>query len=305
MRLILAFAIAVLTTATAHAACGGRVVEGSVMGSPICVPSAPNKIISLDPTFSLGMALELGLPIAGAPLQGMSDKALRQKALEAGVVDFGSFMQPSIEMIVGLQPDLIIGSGFLGEEVFKMASSLAPSAFVTAQNWKDYYRTLAEVAGRAEAVGDAFREYDRRLLEIRARVPRDLTVSVVRITPWEFQVYTDAPNAYAPFDILREAGVRRPEFETSTTEGEVKRLDFEGLSGIEGDVLLYIVGGANNSADSGHHEAVLANPLWQMIPAVKAGRVHRVDVATWMEFSGVASANKVLDDIERYVIGAR
>ena len=36
--------------------------------------------------------------------------------------------------------------------------------------------------------------------------------------------------------------------------------------------------------------------------AVQAGRVHRVDAATWMEFSGAGSAHRVLDDVERYLL---
>ncbi|MGZ2475195.1 ABC-type Fe3+-hydroxamate transport system substrate-binding protein [Sinorhizobium medicae] len=47
---------------------------------------------------------------------------------------------------------------------------------------------------------------------------------------------------------------------------------------------------------------MLTNPLWKMLPAVKAGRVYRVDAGTWIEFNGLASANKILDDIETYII---
>ena len=46
---------------------------------------------------------------------------------------------------------------------------------------------------------------------------------------------------------------------------------------------------------------MIGNPLWSMLPAVRAGNVHRVDPGTWMEFSGAASAHRVLDDIERFV----
>ena len=302
MRIFVLAFIGTLLAVPAFAQCNGRLVEGKILNAPLCAPDEPKRIVTLDPTFSLGMALELGLAVAGAPLFNMSDEDLKRRAEASGVVDLGSFMEPSIEKIVALQPDLILGSGFLGQEVYQMASGLAPTALITAQNWKEYYRTVAEVAGRGDAAIGAFKQYDERVAAVRQRVPADLKVSVVRITPWEFQVYLDAPNAYGPIDVLREAGVKRTAFETSDKEGDMKRLDFEGLAALDGDVLLYIVGGSNDSATSGRHEAVLDNPLWKMLPAVKAGRVYRVDEATWMEFSGVASANKVLDDIETYII---
>ncbi|TCQ04319.1 iron complex transport system substrate-binding protein [Rhizobium sp. PP-F2F-G36] len=303
MRVVVLVFISMLLSSPVFAQCDGRLIEdGAFLHPPLCAPKEPKRIVSLVPTFSLGIALELGLPVVGAPLFGMSDEDLKSRAEAAGVVDLGSFMEPSIEKIVALQPDLIIGSDFLGEEAYQMASRLAPTALLTGANWKEFYRTLANITGVADGMEGRFTEYEKRVASVRERVPKDVRVSVVRITPWEFQVYLDEPDAWAPFDVLRKAGVRRTDFETSETKVGTKRLDFEGLTGLDGDILLYIVGGSNDSATSGRHEAVLANPLWKMLPAVKAGRAYRVDAATWMEFSGLASANKVLDDIETYII---
>jgi iron complex transport system substrate-binding protein len=83
----------------------------------------------------------------------------------------------------------------------------------------------------------------------------------------------------------------------------MKRPDWESLAELDGDVLLYIVG-SSYDVDKGSalEEETLANPLWQMLPAVKAGRAHRVDVVDWMSFSGLAAANRILDDVERYVL---
>ncbi|TCQ25786.1 iron-siderophore ABC transporter substrate-binding protein [Rhizobium sp. PP-CC-3G-465] len=303
MRVVVLVFISMLLSSPVFAQCDGRLIEdGAFLHPPLCAPKEPKRIVALVPTFSLGIALELGLPVVGAPLFGMSDEDLKSRAEAAGVVDLGSFMEPSIEKIVALQPDLIIGSDFLGEEAYQMASRLAPTALLTGANWKEFYRTLANITGVADGMEGRFTEYEKRVASVRERVPKDVRVSVVRITPWEFQVYLDEPDAWAPFDVLRKAGVSRTDFETSETKVGTKRLDFEGLAGLDGDILLYIVGGSNDSATSGRHEAVLANPLWKMLPAVKAGRAYRVDAATWMEFSGLASANKVLDDIETYII---
>jgi iron complex transport system substrate-binding protein len=83
----------------------------------------------------------------------------------------------------------------------------------------------------------------------------------------------------------------------------MKRPDWEALAALDGDVLLYIIG-SNYDPDGGSalERETLANPLWQMLPAVKAGRAYRVDVRDWMSFSGLASANRVLDDVERHVL---
>lgn len=285
--------------------CAGRLVEGpEIVAGPVCVPENPQRIVVLDPTFSLGMAIELDLPVVGAPMFGMSDATLKAEAEARGVTDLGAFTAPSLETVVVLQPDLILATGALGAGAQALASTVAPTVMISSENWKDYYRALARATGRSAAADEIIGSYEDRVAALRARMPEG-TVSVVRITPWDFQVYLDAPNAYGPFLVLREAGVKRPPYETAGSEGDtVRRPDWEELSQLTGDRLLYIVGGANDSADSGRHEEVLANPLWQALPAVQAGRVHRVDAATWMEFSGATAAHRVLDDIERLIVEA-
>lgn len=282
-------------------ACEGRLIDSAyVLHSPVCVPTDPKRIVVLDPTFSLGMGLELELPLLGAPLAVMSDNALREKALARGVTDLGSFMEPSVERIAALKPDLILGTA-LADRTYPLLSRLAPTVLISAYNWQDYLRLFAEVAGRTSRGEHLLDGYKARVARLKSRVP-DRTVSVVRITPWDFQVYLDSPKAYGPFAVLRDVGVRRSAYETAAGDETLKRPDWEALAGLDGDVLLYIVGGVNNSATSGRHEEVLASPLWQMLPAVKAGRVHRLDPAVWMEFSGVGSAHRVLDDVERLII---
>lgn len=282
-------------------ACEGRLIESAdILHSPVCVPADPRRIVVLDPTFSLGMGLELELPLLGAPLAVMSDHALRDKALARGVTDLGSFMEPSVERIVALRPDLILGTA-LADRAYPLLSQLAPTVLISADDWQDYLRLVADVAGRREWGEQLLDGYKTRVAALKSRVP-ERTVSVVRITPWDFQVYLDGPKAYGPFAVLRDVGVRRSAYETTAGNETLKRPDWEALAGLDGDTLLYIVGGVNNSATSGRHEEVLANPLWQMLPAVKAGHVHRLDPAVWMEFSGVGSAHRVLDDVERLLI---
>ncbi|MEM9630973.1 MAG: iron-siderophore ABC transporter substrate-binding protein [Pseudomonadota bacterium] len=302
LRLFLFLVFLPLLSASGHA-CEGRLIAGDeLLNSPVCVPAEPKRIVVLDPTYSLGMSLELGAPVVGAPLYGMSDHALKEKAESAGVTSLGAFTEPSLEKLIALKPDLIIGSALFGESVYDIASQIAPTVLITVADWKQYYHAIGRVTGREEAAQTAFQAYDARIKEMQRRIP-DRTVSIVRITPWDFQVYLDAPGAYGPFDVLRDLGVRRTEYEISqSSDLTIKRPDWEDMANLTGETLLYIVGGANNSDTSGRHEEVLENPLWKMLPAVTANRVHRVDAGTWMEFSGLESAYRVLEDVEKYII---
>lgn len=289
-------------------ACDGRLLEeGGVYASPLCVPSAPQRVVVLDASFGLGIGMDVGLPIIGAPLDRMSDDGLKSRAEAADVTSIGFVTEPSLETIVALQPDMIlafVGSKSMASGVYPQLSQLAPTLLYTDIDWRAFYSLLAGFTGREDEIAEKMQAYDARLADIRDRMP-DKTVSVLRITSWDFQVYLDAPQSYAPFEVMKQAGVTRTEYETTDDPSlSMKRPDWEELSELDGDVLLYIVGGTNNSDKDGRHEEVLSNPLWQMLPAVQSGNVHRVDAATWMEFSGLASANRVLDDLEKYVIDA-
>lgn len=297
--------IAAVLAAGPGVACEGRLVEGAVHAAPLCVPAHPQRVVVLDASFGLGIGLDVGLPVIGAPIDRMSDAALKARAEGAGVTSLGFVAEPSLEAIVALQPDMILG--FLGDEslasgIYPQLSQLAPTLLYTSLDWQEFYRLMAGFTGREAEVARDLDAYHARLDDIRARMP-DKTVSVLRITSWDFQVYLDGPVSYAPFEVMRQAGVKRSAYETTDDPAlSMKRPDWEDLAALDGDVLLYIVGGTNDSDKDGRHEEVLANPLWQMLPAVRAGHVHRVPAATWMEFSGLASAHRVLDDLEAYVI---
>ncbi|SCE91803.1 hypothetical protein GA0070558_113146 [Micromonospora haikouensis] len=49
---------------------------------------------------------------------------------------------------------------------------------------------------------------------------------------------------------------------------------------------------------------VTGGTLWKGLSAVKAGRAHVVSDETWMTGIGVGAANKIIDDLEKYVPAA-
>ncbi len=303
-------AVAALFTGAAPAAasdCAGfQIDDDTILGPALCLPARPERVVVLDPSFSLGIGLDVGLPIVGAPLSGVNDADLAARAAGAGIADLGFPTAPSLERMVALQPDLIVG--FIGDEglaaaIHPMFSQIAPTMLETEIDWPKYYRSLARLSGQEDHIDGLFAEFETRLAALRPRVPADTTVSVLRITSWDFQVYPGGPDGYAPFALLHQAGVKRSDYEMTQVPEGVLRPDWEQLAGLTGDILLYIVGGTNQSDSDGRHEEVLNHPLWQLLPAVQAGNVHRIEHGTWMEFSGLGSAHKVLDDIERYVIG--
>jgi iron complex transport system substrate-binding protein len=146
--LLLVLFAALICGTPARAECAGRTLEGeTIYRAPVCVPQTPGRIVALDSTYNLTMALELGLPVVGAPLFDVQDKELLAMAKAAGLEDIGGATEPSIERIIALQPDLILGDAFMHAPAYDLASQIAPTLLVQAQNWKTFYMTLASATG--------------------------------------------------------------------------------------------------------------------------------------------------------------
>ncbi len=297
-----------LTNIGSAAECDGLFFESaSLFAGPHCLDGHPKRVVVLDPSFSLGIGLDVGLQIVGAPLTRMGDKVLHDRATAANIADLGFVTEPSLERIVALQPDLIIGftgNNGLAESIYPLFSQIAPTMLETNADWRAYYHTLAKLSGDENNVKQQFETLETRIKDLQGRLVDSRSVSVLRITSWDLQSFASGPEAYAPFALLSEVGVQRSAYEDAVAPNDVLNPDWEELAKLDSDVLLYIVGGTNNSDVDGRHEEVLNHPLWKMLPAVQAGRVHRVDHGTWMEFNGISSAHKILDDIETYVLDA-
>ncbi len=302
MRVLTVLMFLLVTATAAYADCEGQLVEKHVQNAPVCIPSYPTRIVTLDPLLTYGALVELGVPVIGAPLFGIQDAEIRGLAEKASVVDVGHPAQPSLERVTALKPDLIIGSSEFHGQIYDTVSKIAPTLFIDHIDWKEHVALLARITGTLEKASLERENYERRAESIKQQVP-DIRVSVARVKPGGFNVYVDGPSAYAPYVVLHEAGVKRTEFETVADNTIVKRLDWEGAGSLTGDILLYVVvSGYDPAPDEALMAETTANPFWNLLPAVAAERAHRVHRATWMGFHGYKSAHRVLDDIERYIL---
>lgn len=299
---LLAVLAALMALPEAARACEGQLITEHVMNGPVCVPAALKRIVTLDPLLTLGLFFELGVPVLATTYPGIQDEGIRAAAETAKVADVGHPYEPSLERILALKPDLIIGASYIHAGLYDKLSRIAPTLLIDHVDWKTHLRLIARIGGRLEQAEADLAAYEKRAAAIKTRLP-DLKLSALWVKPGGFNVFLDGPAAYAPYAVLREAGVKRTAYETTSDDKVDKRPDWEEIAALDGDVLLYVVtSGTNETPDDQLAAETVANPLWQLLPAVQAGRAYRVDRATWMGFHGVVSAQRVLDDVERYIL---
>lgn len=304
LRFYLCLFAFLITGTLAQAACTGKALTEEIYNPPFCIPEAPKRIVTLDPLITLGMLIELDAPVIATPYMAITEDAVLDVVKAQKMVDLGNPKEPSLERVAALKPDLIIGSAEVHSGIYEQAAKIAPTVLFKHMDWKVYLERLSEVTGREGVAKNALDAYNRRAASIRERMKdKKLTVSSVRLAPDRFVVFVDGPKAYAPFAVLHEAGVKRSAYETVTDDTIVKRPDWEELANLDGDVLLYVsASGFDSGPDDALEKQVTENPLWQLLPAVQAGRAYRVDRGPWQSFHGISSANRILDDVERFIL---
>jgi iron complex transport system substrate-binding protein len=262
------------------------------------VPAQPERVLALGEEGLLADLLDIGIrPVASiVNLPEYLPPLFSAEELQ-GIELLSSTTNVSVEHLAELNPDLIIGSAFFIDRVgYERLAEIAPTIAIGGTNeLENYAQTLAAfgLAGRAQADLAAF---DAELQTARAQLSAgNPSVSVAAIYPGSsVAVFTDHPRT-APW-LLRQLGLTlRPdgsEEGLSVTDGRAF-ISLERLDLLSGEHLILL----QNESVEGEAESVAettANPLWQLIPAVQAGKVTTLDRLGYPGFRGV---KLLLDDL--------
>ncbi|HEY9877281.1 MAG TPA: iron-siderophore ABC transporter substrate-binding protein [Leptolyngbyaceae cyanobacterium] len=270
------------------------------MGTTV-VPTNPQRIVVLT-NEATDMVLALGItPVgavkswAGDPYYGYIASAMED------VPVVGDEMQPSLEQIVALQPDLIIGSKVRQGQVYDQLNAIAPTVFsdTIGAPWKDNLRLYAKALNREAAAEKLLADWDARVAELRQRIgDRDIQVSLIRFLPGNARIYL---KDSFPGQIVQEVGLQRPA--TQAEAGFAKEVSFEQIPQMNGDILFYFASDSSDGtvASSPLAAAWLKHPLWQQLEVTKRGKVYPVSDVIWTSAGGIQAANLLLDDLVRYL----
>ncbi|ASC71759.1 putative siderophore-binding lipoprotein YfiY [Halomicronema hongdechloris C2206] len=275
-----------------------------------CVPSDPQRVVALG---NLEYVLALGVQPIGSD-DVTSPKAYLKDEVE-GITNVGGGNAPSLEKILSLKPDLILGGEYLDLN-YRAMSQIAPTVLVPfdySGEWKRFFREVAIALDRRDQAEQVMAEYDARIEEFQramggAERLSQLDVSIVR-------VYPDRVNLYLKDSfcgtIVADAGLSRPPSQ-DLTAAEANALtgnpiqysiSRERLLDADGDVIfLWTYGGNDQLIRQAHSQKarLQTDPLWSQLQAVQQGRVYEVP-SYWIG-DGPLAANAVLDDLFKYLV---
>ncbi|MCZ7438556.1 iron-siderophore ABC transporter substrate-binding protein [Micromonospora sp. WMMC241] len=266
------------------------------------VPAEPKRVVVLD-TDKIDTALSLGVTPVGAATAGEAKSWPTYFGADklTGITEVGVLTEPDLEAINALKPDLILGSKFRQEKFYDELSAIAPTVFTekVGVTWKENFLLDGAALGKEQQAKDLLAAYEKRAKDFGAKLgdADARKISIVRFIPGNIRVY--GPDSFSGI-VVGDTGLGRPE--RQRLEGkEDKRFDLvsaERVNEVDGDVVFVTAYGEKAAAEQAK---VTTGSLWKGLSAVKAGKAHVVSDEVWMTGIGVGAANKILDDLAKYL----
>ncbi|MGG7178410.1 ABC transporter substrate-binding protein [Clostridium paraputrificum] len=218
-------------------------------------------------------AAALGVEAVGVlDVAGKVPKYLEKDFKNATLV--GDKMNPNSEVILGLNPDVIIGSSKLGEEATSKLNKIAvtlPYSHISA-NWKDNLLALGEITGKTDVANKLISDYEEKVSKTKKELSseyKDKNVLVIRIRRGTMYVYP--ADVYLNPVLYNDLGIKVPEIVTnSKAQAE---LTIETLSEINPDAVFLQFDNFENTDAPEALNQLLENPIFKSIEASKNNKV--------------------------------
>ncbi|MFI8928882.1 ABC transporter substrate-binding protein [Streptomyces sp. NPDC053474] len=280
---------------------GDTHVVKTAMGD-VKVPVAPERVVVLD-TAELDSALTLGVKPVGAThtdASGGGFPGYLPKDELAGVKDVGEMMNPNLEAIAGLKPDLILTSKIRHGAKYDQLKQIAPTVMTetTGYPWKENFRTHADALGRKAAAKKAVAAYDAHVKEVTAAIggpakAKATEVNVVRFVQGaDIRIYGE--QSYIA-TILKDVGLGRAPISQKAKDGFSYDVSPEKIDLADTDVIFQSTYGDPKKAKQ---TQTVNSGLWKNMRAVKSGNVHVVNDELWIQGIGYTAADKILDELK-------
>jgi iron complex transport system substrate-binding protein len=266
------------------------------------VPEHPKRIVVLT-NEGLEALLSIGIKPVGA-VQGFTpDGGLWYDHLEpemSSVKSVGTELQPNLETIAGLKPDLIIGNKVRQEKVYNQLSAIAPTVFAEdlTGDWKENFKLYAKTVGQEKKAEEVLDEYHKKVEAVRKNAGDLINkeVSVVRFVAGNTRLYQlDSFSGV----ILKDIGFKRPEIQNKNDFAAV--ITKEQIPQADGDILFYFTYNYGDTQGDAQEKEFTSDPLWKNLKAVKNNMVFKVDDVIWNTAGGAKAAFLMLDQLNQHI----
>lgn len=290
----------------APAAEGSAVTVTDARGTEVEIPAGVTDVVALE-----WVAIEHLQTVGIAPV-GVADAAGYEQwsgtgaPLEGEPTDVGTRVEPSIDAIAGLAPDLIVAVAGRDDAAYADLEAIAPVVVLQGADaadpvgtMLDDLRLVGEATGTLDAAETAIADFEEHIEEVGAAVAEAGLegTPLVHMDGYEnagqieIRPYAEGALLPAVFESIGFTnawpGEGDPQYGLGVT-------DVEGLTVLPDDAhILYLSVGSERDVFT---DQLATNEIWNGLPTVEAGNVHRLPDGIWL-FGGVGSMTAYADAV--------
>lgn len=223
------------------------------------------------------------------------------KADLEGVTIVGDELQPNVEAIAALKPDLIIGNKLRHEKIYEQLKAIAPTVFAETLRgeWKTNFKLYAEAVNKKAEGDKVVAAFDQRIEDFKKKAGDKLKqkVSVARFMPGKTRIYNTETFTGV---IFKQIGIARPDTVLNAKNTFADEITKERLPELDSDILFYFTYDTGDGKGNKTEEEWINDPLWKSLNVVKNGKTFKVNDVIWNTAGGVKAANLLLDELGKF-----
>lgn len=281
--------------------------ETKVCGTPQKV--AALSAYMLDMLLSLGVQpaafAEVGIAQIGSTNVGAPIKQVKYLGdrVTSNPVFLGERSAPSVETLLRVRPELILGELGFHKDIYDQLSGVAPTLLFSGSKRDEWQRCLPPIAlalGDADGAERVVEAHRQRIAAARSELAPAVTGKSVLLLASAgiaepFFVWTADQWAGG---LMEDIGIQLVTVPDSLAAGqEAGRASMEILPQLSAGEIIVMASG-QNTPDNAAKEWE-QSPVLRSLPASKAGRVHFVDYQLWSRIRGPIAAGLVIEGVQR------
>ncbi|MFJ7999279.1 ABC transporter substrate-binding protein [Streptomyces sp. NPDC096310] len=266
------------------------------------IGAAPKKVVVIS-TGQADALLTLGTVPAGSTRgdgadlvpQYLKDDYPQDAAALGKVVDVGSRVDPNLETIANIKPDLILMNvaGKNAKGLYKALTAVAPTVATqgTGLYWKQDFLLVADGLGRTGQARTYLDRFHTDAASLGAALDKPVTLSFLRLNGDRLRVF-GVPSFTG--SIAEDAGLGRPE--SQRFDKTSQNISNEQLDRADADWIFYGVQG-----DAAKAAELTKAPLWPTLSAVAGRTAIPVDDDIFYLNTGPTAARDVLTTLKKHL----
>ncbi|MEK8128879.1 ABC transporter substrate-binding protein [Paenibacillus filicis] len=254
-----------------QAASETRTIE--YLGQSYTVPKHVEKIVITGAMEAMEDAASLDVhPIGAISIGGKFPEIFASITVKSESI--GEKIQPNLEKILQLKPDVILGSTKFKKDVHEKLQKIAPTILVShiSTDWEANLQLMGKLSGKEAKAEQIIAKYKADSQAAKSTLQEKLkgkTVAAIRIRSTQTYVYPK--DVYFNPVLYDEIGLDVPEAVKKARTQEV--ISVEQLAEMNPDYLFIQFSTSENSETQSAYEELKKNAIFQNIAAVKNGHL--------------------------------